>query len=268
MSMLQVLVMCALVGAATEDASTERKLGDWLSSSHWGIAPEVSWFRYEEPSHMSEDGVLYGVMASYTRTYGATYEDRMLRVEGGFSAGQVDYDGALMDGTPYTIEGNDDLLVNARLLWGPLWQSAAWANYGYYGLGYRYLQDDSSDDPAGYRRHSNYLYLPLGLKALRALGGPWYLEAGAELDVLLIGLQVSEIQESPTDTSNVENWQWPGFGGRFTVEARRKTESLDLGLAPFIQLWWVPDSALSSSNTWYEPRNWSFQAGLNLIVRF
>jgi hypothetical protein len=268
MSVLHVLVMCALMGTAAEDSSAQGKLGDWLASSHWGIAPEISWFRYEEPSHMREDGFLYGVTASYTRTSPAQYEDRMLRIEGGFSAGEVDYDGALMDGTPYTMEGNDDIMVNARLLWGPLWQSTDWANYGYYGLGYRYLQDDSSNDPAGYRRHSNYIYLPLGLKAFRTLGGPWYLEAGAELDVLLIGLQVSEIQESPTDTSNVENWQWPGFGGRFSVEARRKTEALDLGVAPFVQLWWLPDSALSSSHTWVEPRNWSVQIGLNLVVRF
>ncbi len=271
MSVLQVLVLCALAGTAAEDSSTEMKLGDWLATSHWAIAPEVSFFHYEEPKHMRENGVLYGVTASYTRTSAAQYEDRMLRVEGGFSAGQVDYDGGLSDGTdyiPYTMKGNDDLLVNARLLWGPLWQSANWANYGYYGLGYRYLQDDSTHDPFGYRRHSNYLYLPLGLKAFRTLGGPWYLEAGAELDVLLIGLQISEIEESPTDSSDVENWQWPGFGLRTSVEARRKTGALDLALAPFIQLWWLPDSALSSSNTWVEPRNWSFQGGLNLVVRF
>ncbi len=268
MSVLHVLVVCALAGTAAEDSSAERKLGDWLASSHWAIAPEVSWFHYEEPRYMRDSGVFYGVAASYTRTSSAQYEDRMLRLEGGFSAGQVDYDGALMNGTPYTMEGNDDYLVNARLLWGPLWQSTNWANYGYYGLGYRYLQDDSTQDPAGYVRHSNYLYLPLGLKTFHTLGGPWYLEAGGELDVLLIGLQISEIPESETDSSNVHNWQWPGFGGRASVEARCKTGALDLALAPFVQLWWIPDSALSSSHQWVEPRNWSFQGGLNLVVRF
>ena len=268
MSVFHVLVLCALAGAATEDSSEPRKLGDWLSTSHWAVAPEISWFRYEEPGGMREDGVLYGVTASYTRTYRAHYEDRMLRVEGGFSTGQVDYDGSLQDGTPYTMQGLDDYLINARLLWGPLWQTADWANYLHYGLGYRYLQDDSTDDPAGYRRHSNYFYLPLGLKAFRALGGPWYLEAGAEFDFLLIGLQISEIPESVTDSSNLHNWQWPGFGARASVEARYKTKSVDLALAPFLQYWWIADSRLSSSSLWYEPRNWSLQAGLNLVWRF
>ena len=268
MSVLHVLVVCAVAGAGVDDSPAAKQLGEWLSASHWAIAPEISWFHYEEPGGIKDEGVFYGATASYTRCFPGTYEGRLLRLEGGFSAGQVDYDGALLDGTPYAMEGNDDYLVNARLLWGPLWQTATWANYFHYGLGYRYLQDDSTQDPAGYLRHSNYLYLPLGLRSSCALGGPWYFEAGGELDVLLIGLQISEIAESPTDSSNVQNWQWPGFGARASVEARYKTKSVDLALAPFLQYWWIADSRLSSSSLWYEPRNWSLQAGLNLVWRF
>jgi hypothetical protein len=268
MNVLHVLVVCALFGAATDDSQANRKLGEFLSTPRWSIAPEVSWFHYDEPGDMEEEGMLYGVAASYTRYYPAVFEDRILRLEGGFSAGQVDYDGALQDGTPYTMEGNDDYLVNARLLWGPLWHTATWANYFHYGLGYRYLQDDSSHDPAGYRRHSNYLYLPLGAKAYGPLGGNWYLELGGEFDVLIVGLQVSEIAESPTDSSSVRNWQWPGLGGRGSLQARYKTDSIDVAIAPFIQYWWLDDSSFSPSGTWYEPRNWSLQIGMDLVCRF
>ncbi len=268
MSMFHVLVLCALVGAATDDSPADKKLGEFLATSHWAVAPEVSWFHYEEPGGIKDNGVLYGATASYSRYFRGTYESRLLRLEGGFSAGHVDYDGALMDGTPYSIEGKHDYLANARLLWGPLWQHDTWANYFHYGLGYRYLQDDSTQDPAGYRRHSNYLYLPLGVRGARALGGPWYFEAAGEIDVLLIGLQISEIPESETDSSNVRNWQWPGFGARLSAEARYKTKSIDLAMSPFVQYWWVADSRLSSSSLWYEPRNWSVQIGLNLIWRF
>ncbi len=267
MNMLHVLVVCALFGAA-DDSQADRKLGEMLSAPRWSIAPEVSWFHYAERGDITEEGALYGVAASYTRYYPAVFEDRILKLEGGFAAGQVDYDGSLMDGTPYTIEGNDDYLVNARLLWGPLWHTATWANYFHYGLGYRYLQDDSTQDDHGYRRHSNYLYLPLGLKAYRPLGGNWYLELGGELDVLIVGLQVSEIPESPTDPSSATNWQFPGFGGRASVQARYKTDSMDVAIAPFVQYWWVDDSRPSVSRMWYEPRNWSIQIGADLIVRF
>jgi hypothetical protein len=268
MNVFYMVLTCALVGAATDHPQADRKLGEILSAPRWTIAPEVSWFHYEEPGLMKEEGVLYGVAASYSQYYRADYEDRIFRLEGGVSTGHVDYDGSLQDGTPYTIEANDDFLVNARLLWGPLWHTSTWADCFHYGLGYRYLQDDSTHDPAGYRRHSNYLYLPLGFRADRAVGGRWYFEWAGELDVLLLGLQVSEVPESPTDSSNVRNWQWPGFGARGSTEARYKTEAMDVAIAPFIQYWWVDNSRLSSSSTWREPRNWSLQVGLNLVWRF
>jgi len=268
MNTFYMVVVCVLFGMTADDPQAGTKLGELLSAPRWAIAPEVSWFHYEEPGLMEEEGAMYGVSASYTRYYRAPMADRILKVEGGFSAGEVDYDGSLLDGTPYTVEGNDDLLANARVLWGPLWHTDTWANYFHYGLGYRYLQDDSTHDPAGYRRHSNYLYLPLGLKAYRPLSGDWYVELGGELDVLIVGLQISEVPESATESPNVENWQWPGLGARGSVEVRHKTDSLDLALAPFIQYWWIDDSRPSSSRMWYEPRNWSLQVGLNLLWRF
>jgi hypothetical protein len=268
MNALHILAVFALFGMAADNPQADQKLGEMLSSPHWAVAPEVSWFHYEEPGVMEEEGTLSGVSASYTRYYRAPLEHRILKLEGGISAGEVDYDGSLLDGTPYTIEGNDDLMINARVLWGPLWETATWANYFHYGLGYRYLQDDSTQDPAGYRRHSNYLYLPLGVKAYRPLTGDWYVTLGGEIDVLIVGLQVSEIPESETDPSHVRNWQWPGFGSRGSLELRHKSDSLDVALAPFLQYWWVDDSRPSKSRMWYEPRNWSLQVGLNLLFRF
>lgn len=268
MSMFQVLVMCALSVTASDDGQASAKLGEKLFTPHWAIAPEISSFHYDEPGIMEEDGTLYGLAVSYMRYYEGQFEARLLRLEGGISVGEVDYDGALMDGTPYRINGNDDLLANLRVLWGPLWEADTWANHVYLGLGYRYLNDDSSHDPAGYNRHSNYFYLPVGARADRSLGDDWYLGLTGEVDVLIVGRQISEIPESATDSSNVENWQWPGVGLRGTLELRRRTGSLDLALAPFVQYWWVDDSRPSSSGNWYEPRNWSLQYGLSLIWRF
>jgi hypothetical protein len=267
-----ILVTYALLAAGAEVPEAGMGLGERLSTPHWSIAPEVSWFHYEEPDIMEEEGMLYGVAVAYTRYTGSRFDDGIFRFEGGFSAGEVDYDGSLMDGTPYSSENNDDYLGNARLLWGPLWQTETWANHLYAGLGYRYLQDDSSDDPSGYRRQSNYFYLPLGARAYRTMGGDWYLELGGEFDVLLFGLQISEVEFSSevdpnvTAVRSVENWQWPGVGLRGSVAVRHKSASLDVAVAPFVQYWWVDDSA--SEDGLYEPRNWSLQAGLNLILRF
>lgn len=264
MNVFPMLVACVWLGA-TGDANSVRD--DVLTMPHWEVAPEVSWFRYEEPGVMKDRGVLYGVTVAYTRYQQKECQDRFSRFEGGFATGEVDYDGSLMDGTPYTMEGNRDYLVNLRLLLGRLWQSPAWENRFYAGLGYRLLYDDSTQDPAGYERCSNYLYVPLGLKTYHGLGGKWLLGLGGEFDLLLLGLQVSGFAESETDSSTVKNWQWPGFGARGILELRYKTQTLDLAAAPFIQYWWIDDSS-ESSGGWYEPRNNTLQYGVNLIWRF
>lgn len=206
---------------------------------------------------MKNTGTLYGVAVSYTHHE----HPEFWRLEGGFSAGEVDYDGALMDGTPYTMSGNDDLLINVRALRGHVSYAEGWDSQFYAGFGYRYLNDDSTQDPHGYNRHSNYLYVPLGLRTYRGLRDNWYLGLGGEFDLLLIGVQVSDID------GGVTNVQWPGFGAKVSAELRRSDGSLDLAVTPFVQYWWVDDSDVSSEG-WYEPRNNTLQYGLSLVWRF
>ncbi len=260
----QLLLVCLLWGAATDEQTAHGLFSDMLTAPRWEIAPEFSWYRYEEPGIMKNTGMLYGIAASYTQ-----YKPRRLfRAEGGISVGEVEYEGSLMDGEPYTMDGNHDYLLNLRLLWGHLWEDHAWDSQLYTGLGYRFLADDSTQDPAGYARFSNYFYLPLGLKTYHALRGHWWLTLGAEFDMLLIGVQISGIEFN--GDSSVTNVQWPGLGARASLELRRRTRSLDLALAPFIQYWWVDDSSTVSDGVYelYEPRNNTIQYGLSLLWRF
>jgi hypothetical protein len=270
MKTVQVLVVCTLLGTTALGQEARDDSSAALTAPHWEIAPEFSWFRYEEPDVMHETGMLYGVAGSYTHYYKDNFQKRLARVEGEVAAGEVDYDGSLSDGTPYTMEGNSDFLLNLRALWAELWRTSVWENQFYFGLGYRFLNDDSTHDIYGYERYSNYLYVPLGLKTYHGLGGNWSLGLAGEFDVLLIGLQVSGRAATETEKSNIKNWQWPGFGARGTIELRHQSPSLDLAVAPFIQYWWVADSQESSDGTWvwYEPENNSIQAGLNVIWRF
>jgi hypothetical protein len=260
----QALMVCILLGTAgAPDA--RGTVADRLTAPHWEIAPEICVFRYEEPGLMRDKGILYGGAGAYTHERGS----RLFRIEGEFAYGTVDYEGSLVDyrGTPiagasYTMEGNQDWLLNLRFLGGRPWEHEDWDNRFYFGLGYRGLSDDSSQDPAGYERLSSYFYLPLGLKMYHHLAGRWQIGLGGEFDLLLVGLQLSKIPGNGT----VTNVQWPGVGARVSVELRHKTPAADLALAPFLQYWWVADS--TASHGWYEPRNQSFQYGLSLIWRF
>jgi hypothetical protein len=259
MNVCKMLVVGVLLGVAADGLGASEATEEALAAPTWEIAPEVSYFRYEEPGVMKDTGFLYGVAASYTRDR----PNRLLRIEGGFCFGLVDYEGSLSDNTPYTIHGNHDYLLNLRLLLGRPWQAGAWDNQFYAGLGYRALNDDSSQDPSGYDRQSNYFYLPLGLKTRHELADRWQIGLGGEFDILLIGIQFSGIYNNGVLTSV----QWPGFGGRASVELRHRGTPADLAIAPFVQYWWVDDSTVSPDG-WYEPRNNSFQYGLSLIWRF
>jgi hypothetical protein len=258
MNTRRLLAVCVLLGTAAQGLGADEVTEESLAGPKWEIGPEVSYFRYEEPGTMKDRGVLYGVAGAYTRYD----ENRLFRIEGEFCFGLVDYDGSLDDGTPYTMDNSRDYLLNLRLLWGRPWGTGDWDSRFCAGLGYRALNDDSSHDPLGYDRQSNYLYLPVGLKTYHELADHWQIGLGGELDVLLLGIQFSGIYENGVLT----NVQWPGFGARASVELRHKTEAMDLAIAPFIQYWWVDDSNVSDG--WYEPCNHTLQYGLGLIWRF
>jgi len=262
MGICQVWAVCVLLTAANEPGM---RLEEPLAATRWEVAPEISWFRYEEPGVMKETGLLYGVAGAYTRTHGY---NRLFRLEGEFAFGFVDYVGSLNDeaNTPYRMEDSRDYLLNVRALWGRTWQEGGWDSRFYGGLGYRGLNDDSRHDPHGYDRQSNYLYLPLGVKGYYPLAGAWELGLGGEFDLLLLGVQLSGM----SDGGVLTNVQWPGFGARFSLEFRHRTDSADVAFAPFLQYWWVDDSSVESytGEEWYEPRNSSVQLGASLIWRF
>lgn len=264
MSVCHVLMVCILLGAAGAPGA-QGAAADLLTAPHWEIAPEICVFQYEEPGMMRDKGILYGLAGAYAHSR----DNRLFRIEGEFAFGTVDYEGTLLDyegspvaGVSYTMEGNQDYLLNLRLLRGRQWETESWDNRFHIGLGYRGLNDDSTQDPAGYHRQSNYFYLPVGLKMYHDLADRWQIGLGGEFDLLLLGVQLTQIRDDGTLT----NLQWPGLGARASVELRRRTPSVDLAIAPFVQYWWVDDS--TASHGWYEPHNQSFQYGLNLIWRF
>ncbi len=255
MNVLQMLAVCVFLGAG-EGGQANANVDQMLTGPRWEVAPEVSYYRYTEPGTMKIDGLLYGVAASYTR-----YRPHgLFRVDGEFAVGQVDYEGSLTDGTPYSMEGDTDFLLNLRLLWGQSWPVEGWDNLFYAGVGYRGLNDYAGQDPAGYDRQSNYFYLPLGLKTYHELAGHWQIGVGGEFDLLLIGVQISGVD------NGVVNIQWPGYGARASVELRHRAKSADLAITPFVQYWWVEET--NTSDGWYEPRNNTIQYGLSLIWRF
>lgn len=241
----------------------------------WRIASEVSYYRYQEPGVMELDGTYYGIVGSYTwyrlrdrRTeeVGQNASWTTVRLEGRLSSGRVDYDGAYMDGTPVSIRNIEDWLVNVKGLWGVEWHPAQPLNALYVGLGYRYLRNDTSFHPAGYLRESNYVYVPIGARRDLDLPGGWELGVTGEFNALIIGRQISHLDEVDSSWPRVRNWQWPGFGAAAFLELRRQFDRFDLAFAPFLRYWWIAESA--ESDGFVEPENNTLEYGVSGVVRF
>jgi hypothetical protein len=267
------LIACILLASSAgtgEDADTLES----RTPRAWRIAPEVSRYRYKEPGTMTNEGTLYGIVGSYTfYNYGqegparpASGGDSRITLEGRLGFGEMEYDGSYMDGTPLSTDGVDDFLLDLRLLWGRERPEAKLLNAIYAGAGCRYLNDDSSSEPGGYERESNYLYIPLGSRKDFEPMGRWNLSLTGEFDVLIIGRQISHLNNADPALPQVRNWQWPGFGAGLALDLRRAGRNVDLALSPFLRFWWVDDS--STSEGYYEPENNTFEYGLSFVVRF
>ena len=236
----------------------------------YNIGPELYSFEYEEPGVMKEEGMFYGV------AFGATYREwvsdyprqavsdnkMMVRGEGRFAFGQVDYDGALMDGTPLTIKGIDDFAMEGRMLLGPEWLISNILSTLYAGIGYRYLNDDSSSDPYGYERESNYYYVPIGFEIDTDLQAGWSLAGGIEYDYFLWGLQRSHI--FPTI---IENEQNSGYGYRASIKLQKKSKDVNFVIEPFFRYWDIDDSEIEYG-IFMEPANNTTEYGIQLICMF
>ena len=173
------LVIC-LIFAGTGSAYNEpNNVAPSFKRHYLEIGPEIFYDKYEE-SGLNEKGMFYGIIFN-------AYDHRvvsgkwMCGFEGEFAYAQLDYDGHLQDGTPYSMSNLKDWLVDVRLLAGPDFPKTDRLYTLYFGLGYRYLSDDSSSDPAGYLRQSNYLYLPIGLKAMSCKKNGWSLGESASV---------------------------------------------------------------------------------------
>lgn len=248
-------------------------LDQLLRKSVFYIGPELYFFNYEEPGLMEETGMFYGVaFGAILREWvpdspdQALADDKMMvRGEGRFAVGTVDYDGQYQDGRPLTMDGIDDYVFEGRLLLGPEWLSSNMLSTLYAGVGYRYLNDDSSFHPAGYERESNYYYIPIGGEISTSLQAGWSVVGRVEYDYFLWGLQKSHIGII------MENRQNSGHGYRASIKLQKKSKDVMFVIEPFFRYWDIDDSELEYLGGGYyglEPANNTTEYGIQLSVLF
>ncbi|MBN2589384.1 MAG: hypothetical protein JXA96_05955 [Sedimentisphaerales bacterium] len=240
------------------------------------IGSEIYHFNYKEPGGISDKGMFYGGILNYT--YRGWVPDSptsplpdggsSLRAEFRFATGDADYDGSLSDGTPYTVDNIGYNTYETRFLCGMDFVDEDWLASLSAGIGYRYSNDDSSFDPYGYERESNYLYLPVSYQLDGKYENNWAWGFETELDFLIQGLQKSYL--SDVGDVDIENKQNDGFGLRASFRLQKKTNTGVLIIEPFVRYWSIEDSEYEYVEPYYywEPKNSTTEIGLQLQWKF
>ncbi len=234
----------------------------------WGIGTHLSHIKYEEPGLMKEEGYMYGFNGYY-----AYHEDLMLKAEGRFSFGQVDYT------SPWsgTMDNVDDYIVELRGLLGYDIISKTSTYTPFIGLAYRYLYDDlrgtTSIGARGYRRKSNYYYSPIGLETLTVINAAWSIVTVLEYDRFWFGVQHSFLSDAGLGYGDISNDQSYGSGFRGSVKVRKKDIDIIYEIEPYFIYWDIDDSELvlipgGGGLYGYEPANNSTEYGIRISAGF
>jgi hypothetical protein len=235
----------------------------------WEIGPEISYIQYKE-SGVKDKGMMYGIGGSY-----AYHNYIMLKAEGKFAYGQLDYDGSKWGSNKLvTVNGIPNYMLEFRGLLGYDFAANTIAITPFLGFGYRWLNDNMQEkSPGGYKRESNYFYLPIGLEVVANLGNGWSLGTTGEYDFFLRGEQKSFFSDNNPKENNIENKQTKGYGVRGSIPIAKKGEKVDFVIEPYVKYWNIDDSdyqryTSSRSKYAYEPKNNSTEIGCKLAITF
>jgi hypothetical protein len=231
------------------------------------IGLSLSYYQYQEPGVMSLTGMKMGLDLRATK---ALQNEQFIRGELRYAFGTVDYN----SNSTGSANGEPDLYVEIRGLAGRDWQANAAVFSPYTGLGYRFLFDDSrgisTTGAAGYRRESNYLYLPIGIIHRMGIKGQARLESTLEYDHLLLGMQTSRLSDTGLGYSDVTNRQNSGYGFKLSVMYQKN----NWAIGPYAQYWNIgqSDTAIFYKNgipaIGWEPQNNTVEFGLRATQKF
>ena len=248
--------------------------------SELGLA--TSYYRYQEPNLMSLRAINIGANYIGTLTF---QNDWFIRGDlAATASGGLHYSS---NGTG-SMDGGKNWYTDIRALVGKNLEFENYALAPYVGFGYRYLYHDgrgiTSTGNRGYRRASNYYYLPIGITHKLDLTSQSKLVTNLEFDYFIRGKQTSYLSDVPISRLSPEypdiyvigkdftNTQKSGYGTRFSSMYQINNWSI----GPYVTYWYVKASdnaylKVLNHSVWipyYEPKNNTIEAGLKISVLF
>lgn len=266
MKTLQKVLAAILLAVVLATPAMAQKLS---TPRGFEMGVQASQYSYEETGLDVENvGNKVGLTAAYT----ITGRDWFAKVDAKYAYGKLRYS------SPSGVStGVPDSNAEARLVGGrDFFPGTNLSVSPYIGIGHRQLFNDSrgenTNGAVGYRRYSQYLYIPVGITARVRAGNGWTIAPNVEYNYFVRGKQVSKL----TDTGfpgipDVKNSQGEGYGIRGSL----MFEKGNLSVGPWIQGWMI-----KKSNTvvvpiddffsvgFREPENKTWEYGVQAIYRF
>lgn len=257
--LISIVMLIATTTACAESINLKTQTGK-------NIGLSLSSYQYQEPGLMSSKGSKLGLDLNATKVL---QNDRFMRGELRYAFGSVDYNGS------GSASGEPDWYIEARGLVGKDWAINDAVLAAYTGIGYRYLFNDArgitSTGAVGYRRESNYFYLPIGIIHRMALNDRARLVGTLEYDHLLTGKQISRLSDAGLGHDDVTNKQPSGYGLKLSVNYEKD----NWAIGPYAHFWNIgkSDLALVFQNgipvsMGREPKNNTVEFGLKASQQF
>jgi Autotransporter beta-domain len=235
------------------------------------IGAEVFWKNYEERDiSVKESGMMYGAALAYTY-----HKNLMARLSLLLAYGEVDYQNSGQ------LDDIEDQMMEVRGIIGyDFYVTPTAVITPYFGLAYRYLNDDSSGmisttGARGYERESNYIYSPIGVEFTSLVEGGWRIGFSAEVDFLWYGVQKSHLSDADPRYPDLSNDQDTGYGLRGSFKVQKRFDSVSLLVEPFVRYWTIKDSDYETfyvpgvgMRTGYEPKNITSELGCRVAMQF
>lgn len=271
----------------SEKYARENAAGGSLKKHLLEIGAESFYFRYKEPGVMKDVGTMRGIYSRYAfrPSPGDPLYTNILNlyeIEGRYSFGGVDYEAS----NGAALDDIDDWSAELRGILGKEYVDGPFTIIIYSGIGYRYLNDDTSGRIStvgnagyyGYQRESNYYYLPAGFEFSNRINDTWSFALLGEYDFFVYGLQKSHLSDGnqfiSTKNDDIENPQHHGYGLRGALKITRESNIANFILEPFIRYWNIEDSDIVSAfvdgtaGNFVEPENNTIEAGLKIGLQF
>lgn len=217
-------------------------------------------WQYTEPGVMTDKGNLSGILLKYQLIEN---NQNSPVVDFRYSYGLANYSAD----AGYTMYGAAQRLIDLRLIKNNILGGFNInLPYLFSGIGYRRLDDDSrglsSSGARGYRRTSQYYYIPVGIgKPLKISN---YDVIGIiEYDYFISGKQKSYLSDTQLYSYDIENSQSTGYGIRGSLSFKKNGWIF----TPFAEYWSIDKSNVLSAR-WYEPKNYTKEIGVKIFKTF